>query len=141
MPIKIRDVGSIAEKWARVTPERSEDYRLGVTSPKEDWKTKTEAAKEIWKAAMTKAVADDRFGKGVAKVNTDKWRSKALSKGVARFGEGVAVAKPDYESGFKPYRDLIAGISLPPRYPRGDVRNIERVKVIANTLHLAKVGG
>ena len=138
--IKIRDIGSIADKWARVTPERAEDYRLGVENPKEDWKTKTQASVATYKAAMTTSLTNDSFSKGVSKSTTEKWKSKAVSKGADRFGPGVALAKPDYITGFGPYRNIIAGITLPPRYPKGDPRNIERVKIIANTLHLAKIG-
>jgi len=138
---KIRSIAEITAKWTRVTPERAEDYRLGVASPKEDWKTKTLAAKETYKAAMTKSLTDDRFAKGVGKISTAKWQEKATLKGVSRFGEGVALGGPDFSSGFSPYRDVIERVALPPRYPKGDPRNIDRVKVIAEALHKAKVGG
>lgn len=137
---KIRDIGSIADKWARVTPERSEDYKLGVQNPKTDWKTATQAAVGTYKAAMTTSLTNDRFAKGVSKSSTDKWKEKASTKGANRFGEGVSLGKPDYQVGFSPYRDVIESTSLPPRYPKGDPRNIERVKVLAAALHAKKIG-
>ena len=138
---KIRDIGSIADKWARVTPERSGDYALGVQNPKVDWKTATLASAPTHTAAMQKALTEGRFAKGVGKSSTAKWQEKASTKGASRFGEGVSLGKPDYQSGFGPYRDIIERITLPPRYPKGDPRNIERVKVIADALHKAKIGG
>jgi len=50
----------------------------------------------------------------------------------------VRLARVDYEEGFKPYRDLIASIDLPPRGPRGDPSNIDRVRIIAERLHALK---
>lgn len=137
---KIRDIGSIADKWARVTPERSEDYKLGVQNPKTDWKSATQAAVGTYKAAMTTSLTNDRFAKGVGKSSTDKWKEKASTKGANRFGEGVSLGKSDYQTGFSPYRDVIESTTLPPRYPKGDPRNIDRVKVLAAALHAKKIG-
>lgn len=137
---KIRSIDSIKKKWVDVTPGRSTQYVEGINDPKEDWKTKTVAAAANYKAAMVVALAQDRFLKGVNKVTTDKWKSKAILKGAGRFSEGVSLGGDDYGTGFAPYRDVIANTTLPPRYPKGDVRNMERVKVMAAALHAAKIG-
>jgi hypothetical protein len=89
---------------------------------------------------MTAAAAADSFAKGVTKAGTDKWKSKALQKGPGRFAEGVMVAGPDYEAGFAPYRDEIERTTLPPRFPKGDPRNISRVATIAAALRKKKLG-
>jgi hypothetical protein len=137
---EIKDIGAIQEKWGRVTPQRTEDYKLGVRSPKRDWEKSSVAAKENHKAAMVEAAAKDSFGKGCTKAGTGRWQSKALAKGPARFAEGVMVGAPDYGSGFAPYQQVIASTQLPPRFPRRDPRNIMRVTAIAAALGKAKVG-
>jgi len=137
---EVKSSASIREKWARVTPQRSEDYKIGVQSPRRDWAAAATAQKEVHKAAMTEAAAKDSFAKGVAKAGTDKWKSKALQKGPGRFAEGVMVAGPDYEAGFAPYRDEIERTTLPPRFPKGDPRNISRVATIAAALRKKKLG-
>jgi len=138
---KIRSAADVAAKWARVTPERAADYEAGVKDPKKDWATETKAAESAYEDGVRKAMTDKRFGKGVAKAGTDKWKEGAVTKGVARFGPGVAVAAPKYEEGFKPYRDVIEKTILPKRYAKGDPRNFERVKVMGTALHDAKVKG
>lgn len=138
--MKIRSIADIQAKWVRVTPERSEDYKLGVENPKKDWKTGASGGKEAFKAAMQKVIAEDRQNKGVLKSSTDYWREKALALGVQRFSQGVAVAGGSYGAGFDPYRGVLEGLSLPPRYAKGDPRNIERVRVIAAALHAKKIG-
>lgn len=137
---KIRSAGSIARKWARVTPERSEDYKHGVENPKKDWGENTKRAKESWKGGIQEAIAKDRFAKGVEKAGTKKWQEKAKEKGTLRWGPGVAIAQDDYEKGFAPYRETIEKTDLPPRYAKGDPRNIERVKVMAAAMRKTKTG-
>ena len=137
----IRSISDIAEKWTRVTPGRSEDYRGGIEAPKKDWETETKAAEGAYKAGVTKAAAEGRFGKGVDKAGTAKWKDRALLVGVDRWGPGVSVAGPAYASGFGPFRDVIERTTLPPRGPKGDPRNYERVKAIGDALHKAKLAG
>lgn len=137
---EIRDISKIQEKWTRVTPMRSEDYKLGVASPRRDWATQAMAQKEVWKAAITEAATKGLYEKGIREAGSEKWKTKALQKGPGRFAEGVMVAGPEFEKGFKPYLDVIAATVLPARFPKGDPRNVERVRVIATAMRAKKIG-
>lgn len=136
---EIKSMSAIRDKWTRVTPGRIDDYKLGIANPKRDWERETLAAKDNWKAGVDAAAAKDLFSKGVARAGTKKWQDKALKLGASRFAEGVYLAGPDYEKGFKPYRDAIAAVDLGPRYPRRDPRNLERVKRIVDALVAEKL--
>lgn len=131
---EIKSVTEIAEKWARVTPGRAEDYQKGIESPRKDWESATAAAEGRYKEGVQKAAARGAFGKGVRAAGTAKWKEKALELGVRRWPEGVQAAQDAYNAGFAPYADVIARTSLPPKYPRGDIRNIARVAAIAKAL-------
>ncbi len=139
----IAPLDQIAAKWARVTPQRTEDYRNGVAAPRTDWARATQAANAAWKAGITKAVAADAFNKGVGRAGTAKWQEGALEKGVARWGPGVTIAQEDYQVGFAPYHTAIGQVQLPPRGARRDPRNLERVKAIVDALVKVKerIGG
>lgn len=136
----IKSSSSIAEKWARVTPQRTEDYNQGVQNPKTDWARATAAAAASQAAGVQAAIAEKRFEKGVAKAGTSKWQEGASTKGVQRWGTGVQAAGQAYAEGFQPFADTIKSTVLPPRYPKGDPRNLERVKAISGALHAKKVG-
>ena len=136
----IRTIEEISEKWATVTPQRVADYESGVRSPRKDWKSMAVEANAAWKAGIGAAVQADRFLKGVTRAGTPKWQEKTLEKGLARWGPGVAMARDDYAAGFGPYRDAISRTALPPRYPRRDPRNLDRVKVLADALGKTKEG-
>jgi hypothetical protein len=137
---KVKDSARSAAKWAEKSAAATGDYEAGVANPKADWKQATAAASENYKQGVTKAAAENRFQNGVNKAGTEKWQRGAQQKGARRFAEGVAVAQPDYEEGFAPYRDVIERTTLPPRKPKGDPSNIQRVSAMAAALSAAKRG-
>lgn len=131
---QIKSLSNIADKWTRVTPMRTEDYRLGIENPRRDWEKETSAAKDRYKQAVDIAHTKDMFSKGVRRAGSAKWKNNSLKKGPSRFAEGVTLAGPDYLKGFAPYREVIQQTTLPPRFPKGDPRNIQRVAAIAKAL-------
>ena len=135
---KVKSIGEIAGKWSRVTPQRAADYEAGVKNPVKDWATETAKAADAYKAGVTQAITQDRFKKGVIAAGTEKWKEKAISVGPARFQQGVQIAAPQFEKGFARYRDVIEKTQLPPRFAKGDPRNIDRVRVMAAALAEAK---
>ena len=134
----IATVDRIAAKWATVTPQRAPDYEEGVRNPKADWAQETIKAAPAWESGVQKAVQNKSFSKGVAKAGTSRWQEGALEKGTARWGPGVALAQERYQTGFAPFREAIARVVLPPRGPRRDPRNLERVKAVVDALVKAK---
>jgi len=137
---KVKSISAISEKWARVTPQRSEDYRAGIASPRTPWAAATAAATDRYKAGVTESIAQGRFEKGVAKAGDAKWSARAQQLGTPRFAEGVAASQGEYQAGIAPFIRIIESTTLPQRYARGDPRNIERVKVMATALRKGKTG-
>jgi len=138
--VAIKSASEIAQKWARVTPMRTEDYSQGVQNPGKDWKNETKSAEARYEQGVQAAIQKKRFGKGVDDAGTTKWQEKTIEKGTQRWGPGVQVAQADMASGFEPYRAVISGLTLPQKYPKGDPRNIQRVASVATALHTKKVG-
>ena len=134
----IKSISIIAEKWARVTPQRAADFELGVKNPRRPWKESAKAAESTYEAGIQAGIARKAFGKGVEAAGNEKWQRRSVEVGPTRFAQGVQVAQPDYEKGFAKYRDVIEKTTLPPRYPKSDPRNIDRVKVMADALAKAK---
>lgn len=133
--------GNFAEKWARVTPQRTQDFEEGVANPRRSWEEATAESNDNWKQGVQKASQEDRFKKGVSAAGDDKWRRKTTELGGQRFGQGVQAAESDYQQGFEPYAQVIQNTKLPPRFPKGDPRNLERVKAINEALRRKKTGG
>jgi len=130
----------IAKKWARVTPERTEDYEDGVRNPRRDWEKETADAEDNYEDGVKKAITRKAFGKGVKKCGTAKQQRKSIEKGIPHFGEGVALAENDMAEGMEPVVRVLEAIKLPKKYSKGDPRNLERVKIISDALHKMKIG-
>lgn len=136
---EIKSLSAIKEKWTRVTPGRSEDYKLGVLHPKRDWETETVNAKDNYKAGVDKAHALDLFAKGAAKAGTQKWQNRSTKKGPGRFAEGVYMSGDDYAKGYEPYRAAIEAVDLGAKFPRRDPRNLDRVRKVVEAVVARKV--
>jgi len=139
--VKIKSAAEIARKWATVTPGRSRFWEEAIKalSP-EEWAEAAKAAAPNWEQGVTEAAARGAFAAGV-EAKKERWRRKALTLGPARYGPGVRAAEPDFNTGFAPYRDVIANLTLSPRGPRGAPGNYERVREIGEALHNKRVGG
>lgn len=136
---RVPDIGRVAEKWSRNAGQATPSYIDGVQNPKEDWKTATLAGAENYKVATTKAITENRFTKGVNRSSTEKQQQNSIQKGSQRYGEGIALAGPDYAEGMAPVLAVIANTALPPKKPKGDVANIQRVAALAAAQHAAKL--
>lgn len=137
----IRDVRQLQEKWARRASQAGVDYEAGVQNPTTDWQQATEAAREAWAQGVQAAIQRNAFAAGVRRTGTQGWQRAAVQKGARRFAEGVQVAAQDnaWAQGFEPYAQVIQATQLPPRGPKGDPRNIERVAAMARALREAKL--
>jgi hypothetical protein len=139
MPLKLRPLDQITDKWERRASGAAPDYQAGLAAPRTPWSQAAIAAKGAWQQGVTEAAGRDAFAKGVAKAGDAKWFNKANTLGVRRYPEGVGVTKDDYKSGFAPYYDALTKIDLPARGARGDPKNLERVRAIMQTLRKIKV--
>lgn len=141
MPLKLRPLDQIKDKWTRRATAAGPDYQAGIAAPRQPWSQAAIAAKAAWQQGVTDAAGRDAFAKGVAKAGDAKWLKKATELGVARYPEGVSKAVEEYKAGFTPFYDALSKLELPARGARGDPRNIERVKTIVQALRAIKTGG
>jgi len=137
----IRSTAENAAKWKRRTENAGAEYEQGVNNPKKDWAAETAKAEGNYEKGVQAAITKKRFGKGVVKAGNAKWKNGAVQKGVQRFGPGVQASGDNYAKGFSPYAEVIKNTTLPPRYPKGDPRNFDRVKAMGTALHNKKVQG
>jgi hypothetical protein len=128
-----------SEKWSRKAAASSQDYSNGIDNPRVDWATATKAAEPNFKTAVVEAANAGRFGKGVTAAGTAAWSAGAKNKGVPRWASGIAASTDKFAAGIQGVLSTISALTLPPRGVKGDPRNLERVRVIANALHAKAV--
>lgn len=138
MPIKTKDISRVADKWQTNAGQATDSYASGVQNPRTDWAQAAQAAAGNYKAGVTAAANKGSFAKGVARAGSAKQQQNALAKGVPRYSSGVAVAGPEYRAAMEPVLQVIASTTLPPKGPKGDPSNIQRVAAIATNLNKFK---
>lgn len=137
--LDIKPLSKIADKWGANSALAGDSYREGVQSPRRSWAASAAAADEARRAGLVEADARNAFVNGVNAAGDVKWKTNSAVLGPARFRQGVQNAKPVFSAGFSKYHGVIAGVTLPPRGPKGSPENIERVRTIADALHQARV--
>ena len=135
----VPSIATAAERWARRASAASPDYQHGVETTTKDWAAAAGAGEASYKQGVTAAAAAGRFGKGVQKAGTAKWRKNSVAKGPARYAQGVQVAQPEYSGGFAPFLEAIGRVDLPPRGPKGSPQNYGRVQPIGTALNTLKM--
>lgn len=131
----IKPLNSVGDKWARVAGGAQAEYEEGVKNPRRSWSTETARAEKAYEAGVQAAIARKAFGSGVKAAGDEKWQRNAIEKGPQRYAQGVGLAQGDYEKGFAPYHQALSNLTLPARGPKGDPKNINRVAIVAKTLH------
>jgi len=133
--VKTKPVDLVVKKWQERASVATDDYKFGVMNPKKDWATAAEAAFDAWAKGVQTAIAEKRFVGGVRKAGTEKWRRKAVEVGADRYAPGIRAAADEYAAAMTEVLRVIEGVDLPPRGPKGDPRNYERVVKIGDALH------
>jgi hypothetical protein len=141
MAIKVKDAGTAASKFTQRAAAAAGDYQAGVQGAAEDWQRNTAASADNYAAAVQEAITRGAFQRGVQAAGGAKFASRAATTGARRFPEGVREGGPAFQAGVQPYLQTIAGLTLPPRRPKGDPANFQRVQVIGDALRRRKVGG
>ena len=136
---KVRAGGD--KRWVNRASVATEDYKAGILNPRVDWAQATKNAEQNYNTGVQAAISAGSFGKGVTKAGSAKQQSKAVSKGSQRYASGVADAQSDYANAIAPYLQVIESTTLPPRGPKGDPRNLDRVKAITVALRNKKLNG
>ena len=136
----VKSLARSSEKWARQSQTAQPEYVAGVQNPRQDWADAAAGAAQNYERGVTQAIQEGRFASGVRAAGNQKWQSQTLAKGPTRWSEGIRLSTDQYERGFAPFRQVIENTTLPPRGPKGDPANIERVRVLAEALHNAKRG-
>jgi hypothetical protein len=138
--IKIKDTGTLAQKFITRASAASGEYRDGVAAAGADWQTNTANAEANFEQGVQQSIADKRFGKGVVAAGAAKYTARATTLGATRYAPGVNASKDDWAKGVQPYLDTLKNLTLPPKGPRRSPQNMARVNVVDMALAAQKVG-
>jgi len=133
--VKTIGVERTVTKWIGRARVARPDYEAGIKAPKYPWLDQAIKAKDVYKVAITRPEVPDLFVRGLKRAGTARWEDMALKKGADRYVPGIELSEPYYRGQITDILAEIEKIVLPARAPRGDIRNLERVKKIFEGLH------
>ncbi len=139
--IFVKPATQLQDKFATRAQAATNEYTQGVKTTTKDQNAAAIAAAPRWAAAVTAAATSNLFAKGLGRSSTDIWRSMAATKGAANFGPGAAAAKAKWAVRVQAFFDVLNGLTLPAKLPKGDPGNMARSSAVAAALHAKKVGG
>lgn len=140
MAIKVKPIDKIISNWQAGAQQGAADYAANAVAAAGTYAANAGAAQASWKSGVNMGGADARYGANVRGKGQAKYARKIQSVGAARFSEGVSAGGQDMREGFQPYLDVIAGLSLPARGPRGAAGNKARSNAVQDALHNRRIG-
>jgi hypothetical protein len=139
--IKVKDAASSAKRFVARGQAAAGDYAEGVRGAGSEWLARTAGSTDNYAAGVQDAIGRNAFARGVQEAGSSKYEQRASTVGARRFPEGIREAGPSWEQSTAPYLQAIAGLTLPPRRPKGDPSNYARVQAVGEALRRRKVGG
>ena len=133
--LTVKSAADTAKKWAEVTPGRSGYYEVATPASAALWEAQTIASGPTYKTSVSAGNIDKLFVGGVKKAGAAKFARKVTSVGVGRFGPGVGAAISDFESNWSDFQAVLAGITKPPKGPRGSAGNRTIIATIDDALY------
>jgi hypothetical protein len=136
--IQIKSPDVIAKKWTTRAGAAGADYLAGVQNPRRPQAQTAAAAATSWAAGVQSAVTNGTFAKRVL-ASSDKYMRNATGKGAQRYPGGVQAATGDYQTNITPFLNVLSNLNLPPRAPKGDPSNLQRVSAVDTALRALKL--
>lgn len=136
------DGARMAEKMLRNVARSAGDYVIGVQNPRADFKQAALAANGKWKDSVQRAVAEDRFSKGMQGVDSAAAVAIATADGGAAFTAGVAKRKDKITAAMQKLAPKLGAVSqqvrqMPQNTPEERaqrmLRNLELMRAIKGT--------
>lgn len=140
MPIKMKDPGTLAQKYSTRASAAATDYANGVASASGQAAAAVAAA-DTWGAAVSAPSAKALFVKHLNAAGDAAWQAGVKSKGASRYPQGVQTGAPKWATNVAPYFAALASLNLPPRGLRRSAQNFARVQAVDTALAAVKTQG
>ena len=140
MAIQVKNITAVVQKWQTNAGAATPYYTAGINAPKQDQAQAAISQAGVWQAAVSQA--QKAFTQGLEKASQQgKWKANSLSKGAQRYAGGITAGIAAFTSGMGAVLQVIAGVNLPAKGPKGSPANVARVSAVNDALRAAKVAG
>lgn len=91
------DAGTLSRRWKEGVQQAGEKWVEGVQNPRADFKTEAVKANATYKAAVTKAVAEDKWVKGINAIDPNEAIATAVAVGASGYTAGALARGAKHE--------------------------------------------
>ena len=130
--VKIKSETDIKANYEASTALVPARYEQGVKAA--TWQNEALKGQSLYEEQMSRPEILKRRAKGISNVSDDAWRTDALNKGRNIIGARMKAASDKQVSGFRPYREVLAGLTLPDRVADPMTNLTNRAGAVVNAL-------
>ena len=130
----MKSAQSVLQKYVDRASASSGDYVSGAQATSKDQSARAIAAKIIYQQALTASFGRDAYAKGLGKSGKGGWLAGIVTKGAARYGEGVALSGPKYATNSGRFDSARAASDNMPRGLKGSAQNLQKVATVVAAL-------
>jgi len=137
--MEVRAVAESQEKFRTRAAAASPEYQKGVANAGGKWLAGASASEDAYKAGVSDAMANNRFGAGVRKAGAAKYQDRASKLGPQRYQTGIVEGAPEWGKNFAPFAQTLQGLDAGPKGMRGSEQNYARSRMVGTALRAKKL--
>ncbi len=126
--VKVKPESEIKKNYEDSTALVPARYEAGIRNA--TWQQEALAGQDLYEEQMRKEEILRRRAAGIAKVSDESWKQDAINKGRNVIGARMKAASGKQIEGFRPYREALASLDLPPRTSDPMTNLIERAGAV-----------
>ena len=122
--VKVKSEAEIQKNYEDSTALVPGRFEAGVRTA--NWQSEALAGQALYEEQMRRDEILKRRASGIDKVSDEAWRRDTIAKGKGVIGARMKAASPKQVAGFRPYREALVALDLPPRTSDGMQNLINR---------------
>ena len=134
------DSAAMTEKYLRNTSAATSDYVRGMRNPKRDPKQAALAANGKWKDRTQRAIAEDRFARGIQSYDQAAAVDAATSDGGAAYASGIQKRSTKVANAFSKLAPMLGAVSQTIQQMPQDNDGQREQRMVTNLRLMREVG-
>lgn len=111
--VKVKPESEIKKNYEESTALVPQRYEAGIRTA--TWQSEALAGQGLYEEQMRRAEILARRSRGIEKVSDEAWKSASISKGKNVIASRMKNASDKQVAGYRPYREALLGVELPPK--------------------------
>lgn len=130
--VKVKPESEIKKNYEDSTALVPARFEAGVKTA--TWQTESLEGQDLYEERMRDDAVLKRRASGIEKVSDESWRRDTIAKGRGIIGARMKAASDKQVAGFRPYREALLAVDLPPRVADPMQNLINRAGAIVTAL-------